>query len=307
MDAPIVFGRHDNLVGVVSGLNEHRVGSDVGVVMLTPGMLHHAGPNRLHVELAQTLAEHGVASLRFDLSGIGESLAVGSARCSLDRAADESRQAMDVLRDEFGIQRFVLFGLCSGADDSLYTALRDPRVIGLAMMDGLGYPTKRFYRQRITSYYIPRLLTVHKWRSVLGRTLRTGTQVPSSLRVGDDIREFPPRDEAARQLRRLIERDVKLHLIYTGGVGAYYNYAEQYRDMFPDVRFDGNVSSVFLSEMDHVAMLREDRDQLVANIVRWVDGAFDIVDGRDQFTGETVTQSSSLDPKLHSGSSTIVR
>ena len=307
MDVPIVFGRHDNLVGVVSGLSDRKVGSDIGVVMLTPGMLHHAGPYRLHVELAQALADIGMPSLRFDLSGIGESLAVGSAHCSLDRAADESRQAMDVLSDEFGIQRFVLFGLCSGADDSLHTALRDPRVIGLAMMDGFGYPTKRFYRRRIASHYIPRLLNWHKWQSIVRRTLGLTTQVPNSLRVGDDIREFPDRDEAAQQLRRLIERDVKLHLIYTGGVGEYYNYAEQYQDMFSDVRFDGNVSSAFFSEMDHVAMLREDRDRLIAEIVGWVDRAFGCDDGQDLPAVDSLDQSCSHAARLHSGSRTIVR
>jgi len=283
-DVPIVFGRHDNLVGIVSGLKDDRTGSETGVLMLTPGMLHNAGPFRLHVELAQALSEFGMTSLRFDLSGIGESLAVGSGQCSLDRAAHETRQAMDVLSQQFGVQKFVLFGLCSGADDSFYTALRDTRVVGLAMMDGFGYPTKRFWRHRIISHFLPRLFRWSKWRSYFANRLGRNDQTPNSLRVGDDIREFPHRDEAAQQLRRLIERDVMTRLIYTGGVD-YYNYAEQFRDMFSDVDLETNVSSVFFSDMDHVAILREDRDKLVDDVTSWIRESF--VD-QDETAGDAV-------------------
>ncbi len=60
----------------------------------------------------------GLASFRFDLSGIGESLPIGASGCSLERATTEIRQALDWLETQHGFKQFALFGLCSGADDA---------------------------------------------------------------------------------------------------------------------------------------------------------------------------------------------
>ncbi|MFN7292437.1 MAG: lipase, partial [Pirellula sp.] len=71
MDTMNVFGDQNSLVGWYSD-PAAKLKSDVAVVMLTPGMLSHVGPMRLHVQLARGLERMGMASFRFDLSGIGE-------------------------------------------------------------------------------------------------------------------------------------------------------------------------------------------------------------------------------------------
>ena len=154
MDHAVVFGKYQNLVGTVT----EPIGepSSVAAIFLTAGMLHHAGPYRLHVDLAHEVSKSNMLSIRFDLSGIGESLGVGQGGQSIDRAANETAQAMDYLSEKYGIKKFVLFGLCSGADDSVHTALTDKRVVGVVALDGCGYRTKRFYWHRLVSHYAPR-------------------------------------------------------------------------------------------------------------------------------------------------------
>ena len=259
----VVFGAHRNLVGAITRTSLHQ--SDVAAILLTPGMLHHAGPYRLHVDIARAIAKQDILSLRFDLSGIGESLAVGAQGRSIDRAKNETSLAMDYLQERFGTRKFVLFGLCSGADDSVHTAVNDDRVVGLVTMDGCGYPTKTFFRNRIMHHYLPRILSPSKWVSVVRRMLSDQSNSTSS-QLANDVREFPDRDEAAREFRALVDRRVLMHFIFTGGIQDYYNYEGQFWDMLPDVQWHGRATTSYYSDMDHVGLLCEDREKLVDEI-----------------------------------------
>lgn len=271
----ILFGRHQNLIGVwTDAIDDGRRETNTAVIMLTAGMIHHSGPFRLHVELAERLQSGGVPSLRFDLSGIGESLAVGASGRSLDRAADEISQAIDFLASRYGIEHVILFGLCSGADDAIHAATCDNRVHGVIAMDGCGYRTPTFYLNRIQHHYLPRVFKLSKWRRRVARlmsgwTSRSSGQedsVPRSLAFGADIREFPSQAIAQSQLMSLAQRNTQLHFIYTGGVSDYYNHAAQFDAMFPELVRTPQISHCYFPEMDHVAFLCEDREQLIEHV-----------------------------------------
>ncbi|KAA1261875.1 Alpha/beta hydrolase family protein [Rubripirellula obstinata] len=271
----ILFGQHKNLVGIWTeaaddAVADHSVVDEAkattAVIMVTAGMIHHSGPFRLHVELANQLRHHGIPSLRFDLSGIGESLGIGSGGSSLDRAADEIGQAIDCIANRYGIEKVILFGLCSGADDSVHTALMDDRVSGVVAMDGCGYRTRQYYWHRFAGHYLPRLVRISKWSSLLRRFSSREDDSPKSLQLGDDIREFPSRDLAQSQLMQLADRSVRMHFIYTSGVGDYYNHAGQFDAMFPSLCEADQITHCYFSDMDHVAFLCEDRAKLVRHI-----------------------------------------
>lgn len=67
------FGRASHLVGVV-GLPDTRRAA-IGVIVLNAGLVHRVGPFRLHVELTRRINATGYATLRFDLSTLGDSAA----------------------------------------------------------------------------------------------------------------------------------------------------------------------------------------------------------------------------------------
>lgn len=269
MDKAIVFGSYDHLMGVLRTVApEQSIASDVAVVMVTPGMLHHAGPYRLHVDLANELSSHGIASLRFDLSGIGESLGIGTGGRSIDRAAAEIHQAIDWLVANTSIERVILFGLCSGADDSVHAALADERVVGVLAVDGCGYPTPAFRWHRWRRHVLPRLLRPSKWVSLGKRLFKSTSPIANSLSPGTDVREFSGRDEQVRQLQQLSSRDVRLHFIYTGGIADYYNHDGQFAAMFPELVGDNRITNRFFASMDHVAILHEDRRELIDDLCR---------------------------------------
>ena len=234
----VVFGQYENLVGVLRSAtgSSSSTRSDTAVLILTPGMLHSAGPFRLHRNLSKDLAMSGIPSLRFDLSGIGESLAIGSTEDSLSRAATEISWAIDFLHEQLGVERVVCFGLCSGADDALFAAQRDHRIVGLYSLDGCGYRTPKFHLNKVLRHVLPKVVSVRKWRAKLSGLFAANRQ-PPSLQIGTDIREFPSQHAAEQQIEEMTARDIRMHFLYTGGVRDYYNYQDQFFDMFSELEW----------------------------------------------------------------------
>jgi len=263
MDQPLVFGKYDHLVGVE---NIARSDNPLAMIIMTPGMLHNTGPFRLHRDIASSLKQQGISSLRFDISGIGESLGVGASGKSIDRAAAEAIEAMDYLMRAHDIQQFILFGLCSGADDSIQTALQDKRVKGVIALDGLVYQTTKF-KLNEAQLLARKMLNPYKLLNKLQYLTGTST-APASLAMGNDIREFPETaEQACKELQQLVDNDVQLHFVYTGGA-EYYNYASQFYEMLPDMKWRGTESTEYFAQMDHVVMLCEDRKLLVNHVLQ---------------------------------------
>jgi pimeloyl-ACP methyl ester carboxylesterase len=270
-----VFGQWNHLVGVLGRPKDASNTRNVAVLMLTPGMLHHIGPMRLHVEMARRFSDIGIMSLRFCLSGIGESFAVAATGTSTERAVSEIREAMDWFKQQHGIEKFVLFGLCSGADDGVYAALADERVVGLVLMDGCGFRT-RGYHLRKWLWHHPRK-ALGRLRYVIQRqstTRRRSLSEATSLPFGDDIREFPEREQAESEFQMLVDRGRQLLFLYTGGASSYFNGASQFVEMFPNLRTTDRITLRYLPHMDHVARLAEDRRSIVDEVTAWVDHRF---------------------------------
>src|ERR1700761_5437529 len=130
-EKPIFFNRSPDLFGVLC--RPYTSARDVAVVILNTGSNHHIGTSRTSVTMARRLAKMGFASLRLDVSGIGDS----DAGTTVDPTIDVS-SALDGLRDR-GYQTFILIGLCSGGKLALETPLRDDRVIGQILLNPQGY------------------------------------------------------------------------------------------------------------------------------------------------------------------------
>lgn len=111
----------------------------VAVLMLNTGANHHIGNSRLAVRMARRLTASGTTSLRIDLGGIGDSdetvawtYADRSTQLFDDAALGDVHAALDAL-EQRGFSRCFVVGVCSGAHHALQAALRDPRIVGLAL------------------------------------------------------------------------------------------------------------------------------------------------------------------------------
>lgn len=119
------FGTDEHLFGVVT-----RPAGEAtlpAIVMFNAGCVHHVGPNRLSVILARALAAEGFPSLRFDLEGIGDSIARGDGPENdpyPPSALEDARSAFAFLKERYGYRDFVALGLCSGAHTSFHAGLQ---------------------------------------------------------------------------------------------------------------------------------------------------------------------------------------
>lgn len=271
-ETPLRFGSGEHLAGMLVQ-PEPALSFDnrAVVIFITAGLLHKPGPYRLYVELSRMLAATGIASLRFDLSGIGESAPRRDDHGAEMTAVCDVRDAMDAMQESLACERFVLAGLCSGAEVAHRAAVTDARVRGIVAMDGFIPRTARFYLH----HYLPRMLSARKWAGfIAGVGRRLTRNAHGGVNAEDASLAFwegaiRDRDEMARELDLLCARDVRQLQIFSGGSGDC-SYARQFHDAFRDVGFRGLVDVRHFADADHMYILREDRLQLMRTVTHWL-------------------------------------
>lgn len=281
------FGPDNTLFGIVTRTTKPRKNAPA-ILLVTSGLLHHIGPYRLYVHLARKLANLGFTVMRIDLGGIGDSGHGANDFPVSERSNHEIGHAMDFLQNTYAIDEFVSMGLCSGADDSLKIAVNDDRISGCLFLDGPGFRTPAYYLRHYLLHYPRRLLSLQKWKHLASRHLGKSQSVDS----GEvDFRDFPTQKLAERQLQGLLSRGIKACFIYTGGVSDYYNYAGQFKAMFPALKGVSGVESKYFPKMDHMAILQSDREHIINCVVEWIDRSFTNCSAIPS-TSEDATQSS---------------
>ena len=272
-----LFGEDSGLVGTVCLPPPDRLSSaNVAVVLFNAGVVHRIGPHRINVRLARRLVAKGIPSIRFDLAGQGDS-ARSSGSCPFEQqAVIDIRAAMDVLGAASHIQRFVLFGFCSGGVHSYSTAKVDKRVVGLLMYDTYIFPTLKSRINRYLNKFRVRDFGVSVAEWFNWRLLARISWFRSIFQSGSvDVNEpqnsvlvQPVKGEFAETLANMNRGGMKIGMIYSGGFERY-NYRNQFADAFKAYEIVGAVTSEHLSEMDHTATLMDEQDVFMQVIEQW--------------------------------------
>jgi pimeloyl-ACP methyl ester carboxylesterase len=263
-----VFGARSHLVGTRT--EPSGAARPVGFILLNAGVIHRIGPRRFNVKLARELGKQGFASLRFDLGGLGDSAASGSAASYEEQVCVELSAAMDALEAACGVTRFVIAGICSGAQAGLNTALQDPRVAGLWLLDGPAYPTFKAMLARLWLQWKREPLgSMQRWAGKFTRRLQRGggTSLPST--AGNAPRGAPPLPAFADMLTQLDARGVQLYLMYSSDVLWQYSYQGQFRDTFKGQAFVTRVRCERLEEADHTLTALTVQRDVMDRIGRW--------------------------------------
>ncbi|APA85045.1 alpha/beta fold hydrolase [Paraburkholderia sprentiae WSM5005] len=108
------------------------------VLLLNTGAVSRIGNGRFGVHFARRLARQGIASLRIDVGGVGDSMP-SCDTLSLDAlysqsSADDAACASRWLAAR-GHAGAVLLGICSGAYTGLHAATREPAVVGAVIVN----------------------------------------------------------------------------------------------------------------------------------------------------------------------------
>lgn len=265
----LTFGPDGILVGI---LTEPDPGVAIpeapGHVILNSGILHRVGASRMYVQIARALAERGFTTLRFDFSGVGDS---GTRKDTLPiekRFVRETQEAMDYLAGVKGLDRFVLGGLCSGADGAFWTALEDERVAGLWQIDPFTYPTSGYYLRRYGPKVIDPRAWLHSIRVRLPSASNNGDAESEVFVAPEYRRVFPPRSVVQDGLDELLARDTSMFVFLTGGAGV--NYQGQYTDAFPALRSSERFEMRFVPESEHTVTDLGHQRVLIEDLGRWM-------------------------------------
>jgi pimeloyl-ACP methyl ester carboxylesterase len=277
----VVFGGGSGLSGVVTAAKEPA--SRIGVLLLSAGFLHRVGPERLHVKLARALSADRLPSLRFDFSGIGESEPRTDAVSYEERTLLEARAAMEVL-ERRGVERFVVFGVCAGADNALRIAIADPRVTAAILVQpysfmSRGYRWDRYGRELLSAAAWARLLRGRMDIAAAARNLKAYFRPP---RVADDraadVSQFwkmPPAERIRADLRTLVANGTRLLFLYTHRSPAEFNYRAVMRRALKAMKAGAQVQVRGFRGTDHTFSPLNHQARIVEQIVAWtlwVDG-----------------------------------
>lgn len=240
------------------------------VVFLSAGLLRSQGPNRLYVETARALQKAGFSSLRFDLSGVGDSLPRAGRGSISDKTVAEVQDVLDAISAQKGIQRFVLMGLCSGAHDSVDIAVQDKRVVGLVSIDGYSLKSRKYWLHWCYRLVLPRLMQKTVWLKLLRKLSGPTPKAESSEQTETLYLDSKSPQLILERLQTLLENNVSTFCLFTGGVIQQYSYEGQLADADPALRNSDKLSEMYLPQADHLFLFEEDRIKTIRSVVKHV-------------------------------------
>ena len=178
-----------NLIGILTTPETAPNQSIPLVVLANSGSVHRVGPNRLYVELARELGKMGIASFRFDLRNLGESvmgLPTDENHPYPHGSTADIEEVINHLQSQFDYQNFVLAGLCSGAHNVFHAAIEldhDSRIEEVIMVNPLAFyrrphnfqdNSKEQEMAKNSEQYRKSLLDPSKWKQLLSKRKNLG-------------------------------------------------------------------------------------------------------------------------------------
>ena len=270
----ILLGPRRTLVAVVARPRAALNPAVPAVVILNTGIVHRVGHNRMYVTLSRMLAGAGRVAVRFDQSGLGDSGPRSDRLPPLAAGLADIKEALDSIEKACQVSRFVLIGLCSGADQCVLYGHTDPRVVGIAIMDPTIPPTPRYY----VRYILSRLSHLQNWVSVL--TGRSGllrlvrTHLLYRLRSAEKSKpatlqdlQFSP--YLGKSYAATAALGMKLLAAFTA-LSTRHGYVRQILDAFPEVSSGGTLQLQYFPDSDHLFSAAQDRARLYRVISDWL-------------------------------------
>ncbi len=273
-----------NEIAVTFGPDRHLSGTltvpdtemqPLGIVLLNAGVIHRIGPHRLNVKMARRLSEAGFASLRFDLSGQGDSRAADAGLSYREQSILDLQAAMDQLGQSCGLRHFAVVGICSGADHGLACALQDDRIQGLWMLDGYAYPT---WKTQALLYWksLARRGAIGSVQWLIAKASTLPALAAQGLLTrrpqGDAIsygRPMPTVEEFSSQLEALVARGVRICMTYSGSLLNTYNYQGQFMDVFGRHPWAAQIECHYTPHLDHTLTPLAAQQEACERVAHW--------------------------------------
>lgn len=269
----LTFGPGSRLTGTLTrpaGISKSTV-----ILLLNAGVIHRMGPHRINVKLARALATQGHTVLRFDLSGQGDSEAADSTLSYDQQAVSDLQAAMDHVQRLTSLHSFALVGICSAAHHGVSAAMEDDRLKALWLMDTHAYPnTKtalvRAWRQLGVDFTGTLMGWTRRLPRLLIKRLRpVGGQAEPMQQLLDNPYASPTLEDFAARLKVIVEKQVRVQLVYSGSFLWRFNYAGQWRDTFKAYGDVANLPCELISDLDHTVSTLHAQRRMIEAVTRF--------------------------------------
>jgi alpha-beta hydrolase superfamily lysophospholipase len=279
-ESPVVFGSQ-SLVGI---LCEPAQAGEMAVVFVNAGSTHRCGPNRLYTTLARRLAARGYASLRFDISGIGDSPPATDLGKFRDYAAKQVQEAMDYVAQK-GYSQLVMLGLCSGADIAFDGGTADERAAGLILVNGAfvdGEAFAGFYhkasRKTANRFYAAGLFSLRRWWRLVTfqsqfwkRLARRKHAAPPAHTACNGSTAQVASVDSRLKWETLARRKANVLLVYSEGSVFWDIYKAANKSYLKSCYPADRLAVAFHKNADHTFTLLSAQERLANQIEQWLD------------------------------------
>ncbi|HEY7238253.1 MAG TPA: hydrolase 1, exosortase A system-associated [Burkholderiales bacterium] len=269
-EQPLVFGcGGESLVGVLARPDAPDAR---GVLIVVGGPQYRAGSHRQFTLLARELARSGVASLRFDYRGMGDSSGPARSFEAVDEdigcAVERLLQAVPELRE------VVIWGLCDAASAALFYAHRDARVSGVVLLNPWVRTEQGIAQAHLRHYYGRRLLDPGLWRKLFSGRLDLRATLASLRKFVADAASsrgdggtLPERmEEALRRFRGRVLLILSGKDLTADEFRGVVSRSQRWTRLLADAR----VARRELADANHTFSRREWRDQVARWTAEWV-------------------------------------
>lgn len=308
-EVPIHFGSDDGLFGILS-TPAHPRDNTPPVLIANTGANPRYGNSRVAVQVARWLAANGIASLRMDGAGIGNSaINTGERGQPYARQGDSDLSAaIDELSRRFATPVLVL-GMCSGAFHALRAAFEDRRIAGLILVnlqkfvwrEGNSLSVVQRITPRTTRFYMRNLFRQHALQRLFSGKVSIGgiagalakRVVRKIVVAGDPALALVQRHETRvgrvrRQVRDLQQRNVPILFVLSGNDPGLVEIGVYFGGQGRQFRRQSNVMFRLLEGADHTLSAQWARETLLSLVATFLRQRCSlIIDPADAATPET--------------------
>lgn len=273
----VVFGcEGETLIGVVA-LPERP--SRIGVLIVVGGPQYRAGSHRQFVLLSRFLAGRGMACMRFDYRGMGDSTGGGRDYRDVDRDIAAAVDHFFALAPT--LDGVVLWGLCDGASASCFYAPQDSRVVGAVLVNPWLRTEAGEAQTYLKHYYWRRLTDPRFWKKLVGGRVPLRASIASLLSMADKARSgsrrahsasVVPRDLPDRMSASLEKSKIPFSVVLSGKdyVAKEFELEARKRPDWRALLRDGRAEVMTFPSADHTFSSEEKRGAVALATWDWL-------------------------------------
>lgn len=251
---------------------------ETAVLIVVGGPQYRVGSHRQFVHLARGLALHGVATLRFDVRGMGDSEGMPQG---FEHQSDDIAHAIAALRQALpSVRRVGGFGLCDGASSLLLHLDADARhrFDALVLLNPWVRRDDTQARTQVKHYYGQRLRDPAFWRKLFSGKVALSAVAEVARAVRKAIGRSPAAGDGpalhytARMARawKRCRSPILLLLSAEDYTAREFDEALRTDTAWQGAASQAGVTRVDLANADHTLSKAGAKDAALATVVEWL-------------------------------------